>query len=193
MHENPIQQFRDVFHLARQRETGDCTAVTLATVGADGQPSARVVLLKDVDERGFVFYTNKRSRKGMELISHPQAALCFYWSSIGQQVRIEGTVEEVSDAESDDYFATRPRGSQLGAWASNQSEEISSREQLLEQYHSFERKFEGGDVPRPPHWGGFLLRPQKIEFWINGEFRLHDRFLYERLDTDAWKIRRLSP
>jgi pyridoxamine 5'-phosphate oxidase len=151
-----------------------------------------MVLLKGFDERGFVFYTNRKSPKGRHLERTPYAALCFYWASIGDQVRIEGPVELVSDEESDAYFATRPRGSQLGAWASYQSQPLPSRIELVSRYLQYKVKFMGGPVPRPPFWGGYRIIPERIEFWHNGLFRLHDRFLYTRTEN-GWTVQRLSP
>ena len=189
---DPIARFREVFDRAKERENFDVTAMTLSTCGESGRPSSRVVLLKGVDDRGFSFYTNKQSRKAGELGQNSNAALCFYWPTIGEQVRVEGTTVHVDDAEADAYFASRPRGSQLGAWASDQSREIASRDALLQRFHDLEVKYDGLQVPRPPHWGGYILRPTSIEIWINGEFRLHDRFLYLRSDA-GWKITRLCP
>lgn len=166
--------------------------MTLATVGGDGQPSARIVLLKAVDEEGFVFYTNLGSRKGRELRSSPAAALCFHWAPLEVQVRIEGLVTGVTAAEADDYFKTRPRISQLGAWASQQSEVIPRGEDLETRLRTTEERFEGGEVPRPPNWSGFRLKPQRIEFWKNRPFRLHERHLYTR-DGDTWRVDTLFP
>lgn len=168
------------------------TAMMLATVGESGQPSLRVVLLKGADERGFVFYTNLESRKGGELSAHPQVALCFHWQPLERQVRIEGVAEPVTPAEADAYFATRARRSQIGAWASRQSRPLASDDELEERVRETEARFAGGDVPRPPHWSGFRVVPHRIEFWRNREFRLHERLVYERVDSQ-WRESRLYP
>ena len=166
--------------------------MTLATVGSDGQPSARLVLLKAVDDRGFVFYTNLRSRKGRELAANPRAALAFHWQPLEVQVRIEGAVEQVNEEEADEYFATRPRGSQIGAWASDQSEVLSSAADLDARFAEAERRFAGGDVPRPPHWGGYRLIAERIEFWRSRPSRLHERRLFEK-EGARWRERLLYP
>jgi pyridoxamine 5'-phosphate oxidase len=192
---NPIEEFRALFVQAQavdRLRLRDPTAMALATVGPDGVPSVRIVLLKGVDERGFVFYTNLRSRKGRELISTPRAALCIYWAALDMQIRVEGPVEPVSDAEADAYFASRPRESQIGAWASLQSEELSSMDELRERVAAVETRFANQPVPRPPHWSGFRVKPSSIEFWNAGDFRLHERRRYER-DGDGWKMQRLFP
>lgn len=190
--QDPIAHFRQVFARAAASEPFDYTACTLATADTDGRPSARIVLLKEVDERGFAFFTNRRSRKAREIAANPQAALCFYYPSLGEQVRVEGFVEEVSGAESDAYFATRPRMSQVGAWASEQSSPLESREALLARCAEVEVRFQGGDIERPPFWGGYRLIPRAIEFWKAGEYRLHDRFLYTRSQA-GWLVQRLNP
>src|SRR4051812_33762548 len=161
----PFDRFRILFAEASKAQPKDPNAVTLATVGSDGRPSARVVLMKELDEDGFVFFTNYQSRKGRELAATKVAALCFYWPAIDQQVRVEGDVAQVSAAESDAYFATRPRISQLGAWASHQSDELDARATLEQRLHEVTAKYEGHEVPRPPHWGGFRLTARSIEFW----------------------------
>lgn len=168
------------------------TAMTLATVGPDGTPSARVVLLKGVDARGFVFYTNLESRKGRELTAHPRAALCFHWQPLARQIRVSGAAEPVSDAEADAYFATRARMSQIGAWASRQSAPLASDAELEARVREIEARYAGRPVPRPPHWSGVRVIPERIEFWRNREHRLHERLLYER-DGDAWRVGRLYP
>jgi pyridoxamine 5'-phosphate oxidase len=188
---DPITEFLNAVERARAHQV-DTAPVTLATADADGRPSARVVLLRGADERGFVFHTNYNSRKGRELDATKHAALCFYWPSLDEQIRIEGDVERLPAAESDAYFNSRPRGSQLGAWASNQSDVLASRETLEEQYREIERRFEGQPVPRPPFWGGFRLVPSRIEFWYGRPDRLHDRVLYTRRPT-GWQIQRLYP
>lgn len=170
------------------------TAMTVATADAQGRPAARTVLLKAFDARGFVFYTNYESRKGRQLTENPQAALLFLWKTLREQVqvKIEGTVEPVSLAEADEYFASRPRPSQIGAWASIQSQTLDSRETFEERITAFEKKFEGLDVPRPPHWSGFRVVPERIEFWYGARFRLHERHHYQRLDGQ-WTKRMLYP
>jgi pyridoxamine 5'-phosphate oxidase len=192
---DPIAEFRSLFAQAQavdRLRLPDPTAMSLATVGADGAPSVRIVLLKSVDERGFVFYTNLNSRKGRELTATPRAALCFYWSALDTQIRIEGTVEPVSDAEADAYFASRARESQIGAWASQQSETLASMDELRERVAAVEVRFAGQRVPRPPHWSGRRVKPSSIEFWHAGEFRLHQRRRFER-DGNRWTMRRLFP
>lgn len=189
---DPIERFREVLSRASEREAFDATGMTLSTCGNDGRPSSRVVLLKGVDERGFIFYTNKQSRKAGDLRENAYAALCFYWPTIGEQIRVEGITSDVPDTEADAYFASRPRGSQLGAWASDQSNVIDSRDALLQRFHALEKQYDGKEVPRPPHWGGYILTPSLIEFWINGEYRLHDRFQYTR-SGDSWIMQRLCP
>lgn len=168
-------------------------SMTLATATEDGRPSARVVLLKQVDHDGFVFYTNYRSAKAKELENNPQAALVFYWVGLDRQVRVEGAVERVSAEESDDYFKTRPRESQLGALASPQSEVIESREVLEKYFRELDKLYEDRPVDRPANWGGYRLKPDRIEFWQNRPGRLHDRILYERQADDSWTIKRLAP
>jgi pyridoxamine 5'-phosphate oxidase len=168
------------------------TAMTLATVDDAGRPSARIVLLKDVDARGFVFYTNYESRKGRELLAHPWAALCFHWQPMERQVRVEGPVERVTDAEADAYFASRARMSRIGAWASRQSATLATDAELQQRVREVEARFAGTDVPRPPNWSGFRVVPERIEFWRGRPHRLHERILYERDDT-GWRVRRLFP
>lgn len=168
-------------------------AMTLATATADGKPSARLVLLKQADQRGFVFFTNYNSRKASELDSNPQAALVFYWPHFERQVRVEGKVERVSTAESDEYFKTRPRESQVGAWASPQSEPIASRNYLQVKADELTHAYEGREVPRPDHWGGYRLRTERIEFWKGRPGRLHDRIVYELQLDGVWTIKRLAP
>jgi pyridoxamine 5'-phosphate oxidase len=168
------------------------TAMVISTVGSDGRPSSRYVLLKDVDARGFVFYTNLHSRKGREIAGNPHVSLCFYWAALEEQIRVEGRAEPVTSAEADEYFATRPRDSQIGAWASDQSAPLSSPEDLVRRFDELSTKYEGLAVPRPPHWSGLRVVPARIEFWHSRPSRLHDRELYER-DGDAWRVTRLHP
>jgi len=171
----------------------DLNAMTLATADPQGRPSARVVLLKGVDQRGFVFYTNYASRKAQELTENPHAALVFYWSDQERQVCVKGEISKLSPEESDAYFKSRPRGSQLGAWASQQSAVIRDRVALEEQWRQMEARFPGEAIPRPDFWGGYLLRPVRIEFWQGRANRLHDRFCYTRQTDQSWMIERLSP
>ena len=168
------------------------TAFALGTVGADGQPAVRILLLKGVDERGFVFYTNHESRKGAELLTHPRAAMCFHWQPLERQVRVEGTARPVTNEEADAYFATRERGSQIGAWASLQSQAIMTPGDLEARVAEMEARFAGGAVPRPPHWSGFRLAPHRIEFWHNMPSRLHERHVYHR-EPDGWRRETLYP
>lgn len=190
-----LATFDRLFDEALAAGEPDRTAMTVATATPDARPSARIVLLKAHDVRGFVFYTHLEGRKGRELQANPQAALLFHWPRVrlGVQVRIEGGVEIVDEAEADAYFATRPRGSQLGAWASHQSETLPSRELFEQRYAHFEREFEGRPVPRPPRWSGFRIVPHAIEFWYGAEYRLHERWLYERGADGAWSKRMLYP
>jgi pyridoxamine 5'-phosphate oxidase len=188
---DPLAQFRAWFDEATEAGVPLPEAMTIATVSADGSPSARIVLLKRLDT-GFVFHTNYRSRKGRELEAGRRAALVFHWQPLGRQVRIEGTVERVTPEESATYFASRPRGAQLEAWASPQSEPIGSRAELEELFAATTAEHEGRDVPLPPFWGGYRLVPERIEFWQHGDDRLHDRLLYER-DGGDWRLVRLAP
>jgi pyridoxamine 5'-phosphate oxidase len=189
---NPIDIFQEWLAAAEQSEPNDPTAMCLATVDAEGNPSARMVLLKGVDQRGFAFYTNFEGRKGRELTAHPRAALCFHWKSLRKQVRVEGPVEPVSAAEADAYFATRARASQIGAWASDQSRPLDSRATLEARVAATQARYEGRPIPRPPNWSGFRLAPTAIEFWKDGAFRLHDRIRFTRLGLE-WATERLYP
>jgi pyridoxamine 5'-phosphate oxidase len=177
---DPHVLFEEWLAEARLREPNDPTAMALATADAQGRPSVRMVLLKGHDERGFVFYTNFDSRKGAELAANPRAALLFHWKSLRRQVRLEGPAEPVAGAEADSYFATRSRDSQLGAWASEQSRPLDSRATFEARYEEVRRRFEGGEVPRPPRWGGWRVAPERIEFWIDRAHRLHERRLFTR-------------
>ncbi|MDX6304378.1 MAG: pyridoxamine 5-phosphate oxidase [Blastocatellia bacterium] len=191
---NPIRQFQTWLDEVRASGVSeqDAISMTLGTAGKDGQPSARIVLLKSFDDRGFVFYTNYHSRKGKELNDNPRACLLFYWPQLWRQVRIEGGIEKVSTMESEAYFQSRPLGSRLGAWASNQSEVVDSREVLEARFAELEKRF-GNDVPRPEHWGGYRLKPGSIEFWQGRDNRLHDRLLYRLQEDGSWSIERLGP
>ncbi len=194
MNPDPIARFLSLYAEAERAYPDIFNAMTLSTVSAEGRPSSRVVLLKAADERGFVFYTNLHSRKGRELSENPFAALCFWWPAIEYQVRVEGPSQRVSDEEADAYFATRPRGSQIGAWASLQSEELSSREVLEARVAELERQYEGREVPRPSHWSGLRVVPDRVEFWKNRQSRLHDREIYTRPSAEAsWHLSRLYP
>jgi pyridoxamine 5'-phosphate oxidase len=189
---DPIARFRELLDRARQVESADPTAMALATADAEGRPAARMVLLKGVDERGFVFYTNYGSRKASDLSRNPRAALCVFWPVLQTQVRVEGGTEQLSEAESDAYFATRPLGHRLAAWASRQSAPLTDRRELLDRYREVEQRFGDGSIPRPPFWGGLRVRPETIEFWHGFENRLHDRLLYRR-EGPAWSTVRLNP
>lgn len=190
---DPITLFTEWFAKAASTGIDKPNAMTLTTVGSDGRPDARIVLLSSVDTRGFVFHTNYQSRKGEELAHNPAVALVFWWDPLGSQVRIEGQATKTSAAESDAYFAKRPRGSQLGAWASAQSRPIESRAVLEAQLRECEREYDGRPVPRPPHWGGYRVVPQRIEFWQDRPNRLHDRIRYERAADGGWRTLQLSP
>ena len=190
-----LATFRALFDEAAAAGEPDRTAMTLATATPDGRPSARTVLLKAHDARGFVFYTHMDGRKGRELQANPRAALLFHWPRVrdGVQVRIEGAVEVVADDEADAYFASRPRGSQLGAWASRQSETLDAREAFEARLAKFEAEFEGREVPRPPRWTGFRVVPHAVEFWYGAQYRLHERQLHERAPDGTWTARMLYP
>ena len=188
----PVVLFRRWYEDAERAGIHLPNAMALATAAADGRPSIRHVLLREIDDRGFVFYTNHGSRKGAELAENPRAALSIYWREQDRQISVTGEVSRVSDEESDAYFATRPRDARLGAWASRQSTEIASRDELMERFAAFDARYPGDQVPRPPFWGGYRIDPITVEFWQGRQHRLHDRFQYERAG-DGWTIRRLSP
>jgi pyridoxamine 5'-phosphate oxidase len=189
---DPIRLFTELFGRARTAEVTDASAAALATADPSGRPSVRMVLLKDVDDGGFVFFTNYGSRKARDLEANPRAALCLHWPSLAMQVRVEGDVQRVPGRQSDDYFATRPRDSQLAAWTSRQSQPLESREELLDRYEHAGRRFAGVAVPRPPFWGGYRLRPSRIEFWTADERRLHERVCYHR-EPWGWRPEPLQP
>ena len=193
--QNPMSRFTRLYAQAQQVDRSilpDPNAMSLATVGMSGNPSVRIVLMKDFDENGFVFYTNLDGRKGRELRTHPAAAICFHWPSLEVQVRAEGPVSQVSDEEADAYFATRPRESQIGAWASVQSQPIERVNDLADRVREFEEKFRGVEVTRPPFWSGFRLRHERIEFWKSRPGRLHERHLYTR-SGESWTMETLYP
>lgn len=190
---NPFEQFNIWFDQALTAELPEPNAMTIATATLDGKPSARMVLLKEYDERGFAFFTNYTSYKGQQLAENPWGAIVFWWAELERQVRIQGRVEKVSEAESERYFHSRPKGSQLGAWASEQSQAIANREVLEQRLEQLKDEYENKPVPRPPHWGGFRVIPDEIEFWQGRPSRLHDRLLYRRCEDGSWTIRRLAP
>lgn len=193
MAHNPISQFERWLEEAKAHEQIiEPTAMNLASVGQDGKPSSRMVLLKEVSDAGFVFYTNFQSRKGQEILANPYVALCFYWMPLKKQVRVEGSVEQVSDAEADAYFASRSRAKRIGAWASQQSRPLSGKAELLKEVAKQTARFGMGDVPRPPHWSGWKVVPEHIEFWQEGEARIHDREVFMR-SGDGWDTQRLYP
>jgi pyridoxamine 5'-phosphate oxidase len=192
LHSDPIQQFRNWFSAAIKAGIHDANAMTLATC-AGQVPAARIVLLKDFDEGGFVFFTNYLSEKGKQLEQNPNAALVMYWMEVERQIRVQGRVEKTSREESENYFHTRPAGAQLGAWASHQSEVIDARRVLDARLEEMKQRFAQGPIPLPPHWGGYRLRPERMEFWQGRPDRLHDRFRYSRRADGSWTIDRLAP
>ena len=187
-----IRRFQNLLARAMQTDLPEPTAMTLATADGAGRPSVRAVLLKGIDERGFVFYTNTLSRKGSELAANPQAALCFFWQPLKEQVTVEGRVEPVAAAEADGYWASRPRESQIGGWASHQSEPLDSRDALMQRFERYQARYAGRDVPRPAHWSGYRLVPDRIEFWTAGAHRLHHRVRYDRGEA-GWHVTLLNP
>lgn len=191
--DDPIALFKDWMAEARGSEPNDSNAMSLATVDASGMPDVRMVLLKGVDERGLVFYSNSESTKGTQLSSNMKAAICLHWKSLRRQIRVRGDVVRVSDAEADAYFASRARGSQIGAWASDQSREAYSEAVLAKRLEQAEARFDGQDVTRPPHWFGYRIVPKTIEFWRDRPFRLHDRLIFDRDETSGWTTKRLFP
>jgi pyridoxamine 5'-phosphate oxidase len=190
--EDPIEQFQQWFREAQEAKVHEVNAMNLSTASADGRPSSRIVLLKEITEKGFAFYTNYESSKGRQIAENPFAAITFFWPELERQVRLEGRVEKISAELSDEYFSSRPRASQLGAWASPQSREIPDRKILEEREKSYKEKFGQGPIPRPPHWGGYELIPDHVEFWQGRPSRLHDRLVYEK-DVSGWVRKRLAP
>lgn len=192
VHENPIEQYAIWFEEAVNAQLLDPYAMSLTTVSVEGQPSTRIVYMRGIKSDGFVFYTNYNSSKGKDLVENNKVALNFFWGELERQIRVEGFVEKVSEEDSDMYFEQRPRESQIGAWASAQSEVINDRVQLEEQVEFYTGKFKGVDVPRPPHWGGYVVKPVKVEFWQGRPSRLHDRVVYTKM-LNSWKLSRVSP
>ena len=193
LHPDPFEQFRAWFAAALAADIRDVNAMSLATATPDGKPSVRIVLLKGVDSHGFSFFTNYDSRKGRELDANPNAALCFYWTKLERQIRISGRAERTSREDSAAYFHSRPPASRLAAWASKQSEVIDARKVLDARFQAMSERFEDGEISLPPHWGGYRVNPQEIEFWQGRPNRLHDRFRYARRDDGSWQIDRLAP
>jgi pyridoxamine 5'-phosphate oxidase len=189
---DPYQLFDSWFAEAKEAEINDPDAMAIASVDSSGMPSVRMVLLKEILPEGFVFYTNYTSRKSAELLATDKAAFVMHWKSLRRQIRVCGQIEKVSAAQSDAYFNSRPRGSRVGAWASDQSKPLAARQILQDAVADVEARYDE-DIPRPPHWGGFLIRPDEIEFWADGEYRLHDRFRYTKSDTGIWQAQRLYP
>ncbi|MDP4218664.1 MAG: pyridoxamine 5'-phosphate oxidase [Bacteroidota bacterium] len=193
VHADPIPQFAKWWGEAIASGIEEANAMTLATASADGMPDARIVLLRGFDEKGFIFFTNYQSAKGQELLTNPRACLVFFWKELERQVRISGLTVSVSDQENDEYFHSRPEGSRIGAWASPQSEVIENRNWLEENERKMRERFSGGMIERPPHWGGYRVRPTHIEFWQGRPSRLHDRILYLLQKNGTWKVSRLAP
>ncbi len=193
--EDPLLEFKTWFELAQESDNFEPSAMTLSSVDDDGMPSGRMVLLKTFNHRGFCFFTNYGSSKVCELMKNPKASLCFHWEKpFHRQIRVQGFIERMEVKDSEDYFKTRSRGSQIGAWVSPQSQEIKSRKELEEWFRKMEKKFEGKDIPCPPHWGGFRLKPLNIEFWQSRKFRIHDRLKFTRQTFESpWEVTRLAP
>lgn len=192
MDTDPLKQFKIWFEQAIHAQVPEPNAMTLATADTKGQPSMRIVLLKEISEQGLTFYTNYQSRKAHDIAENPWAALNFFWYSMERQVRMEGSVQKVSREQSEAYFQTRPRGSQLGAWVSPQSQVIPDRDHMEKKLQQYQERYRDQDIPCPPHWGGFLLKPHLIEFWQGGAHRLHDRLQY-RIENNGWSLCRLAP
>lgn len=193
VHKDPIRQFEKWWNDVLGSTIEEVNAMTLATATRNGKPSARIVLLKGFTNDGFIFFTNYESHKGLDLLENPEASLVFFWKELERQVRIDGLTEKISKGESDAYFNSRPEGSKVGAWASPQSKVISSRKIIEENVSATEKKFAGTEIQRPPHWGGYIVKPAVIEFWQGRPNRLHDRIQYTKLENAAWKIERLAP
>ncbi len=191
--DNPVSFFQQWFQEAEAAQITEINAMTLATCDSQGMPHARIVLLKGLENNGFVFFTNYDSAKGKEILSNPKVALLFFWKELERQVRIEGSIEKIPEADSDTYFHSRPRGSRIGAWASPQSSEIDNRNFLDANYSKYELEFSDMDMPRPPHWGGYKVVPQRIEFWQGRSSRMHDRILFVNDGKEGWYKRRLAP
>ena len=190
--DNPVELFKKWFNKAMQAEINDPNAVAVATADKNNQPSVRMVLLKGLNDKGFVFYTNFNSKKGEELKKNKKASMCFHWKSLRRQVRITGIVEEVSNKEADDYYNSRPYKNKIGAWASSQSDVLDKREDFLEKIEKFKKKYPDENVPRPPHWSGWRLMPNEVEFWLDGEGRIHERLNYKK-SSGKWKKILLYP
>jgi len=191
--ENPFKQFEHWFNDALNEKLCEPNAMSLATVGVDMMPSLRTVLLKTFDEKGFVFFSNYKSKKAKQIEENPKASVLFAWLELERQIKIEGSIEKISTKDSLKYFLSRPKGSQLGAWVSHQSEVISSRSLLEQKFDEMKNKFAKGEIPFPSFWGGYIIKPIRIEFWQGGQDRLHDRFLYEKQEDNTWSISRLAP